>query len=284
MGQSFPIPTPGPLEEQQGGTFSILVALMRRLLAPDGCPWDREQSIYSLRKYVLEEACEVLDAIDSGDRHSLAEELGDLALQIAFIAELGRREGAFGPDDVMCGIVEKLVRRHPHVFGDVEVEGSADVTRNWDAIKAAEKKERPLLDNIPRALPALHAAQRVSERVAQVGFDWPNAAGSRTKLDEELAELDAAIAAGDKREVEAELGDVLFALTNLARHYELDAEAALRRTTDKFRSRFSHVERRVRERHGDWPRDAGGKAKHGLSLDELDGYWDEAKARTNERL
>lgn len=279
MGQSFPIPAPGPLEEQRGGTFSSLVALMRRLLAPDGCPWDREQSIQSLRKYVLEEACEVLDAIDSGDRNSLVEELGDLALQIAFIAELGRREGAFGPDDVMCGIVEKLVRRHPHVFGDAEVSGSADVTRNWESIKAIEKADRLLLDDIPRALPALDAAHRVSERAARVGFDWPNAAGSRAKLDEELAELDAAIGAGDKQEVQAELGDVLFALTNLARHYELDAEAALRRTTDKFRNRFAHVEARVRQRHGDWPRDSRGKPTRGLPLNELDAYWDEAKVR-----
>lgn len=279
MGQSFPIPEPGPLEQQAGATFTALVALMRRLLAPDGCPWDREQSIESLRQYVLEEACEVLDAIDSGDRKLLCEELGDLALQIAFISELARSENAFGPDDVMRGIVEKLVRRHPHVFGNVEVDGSDAVIRNWDAIKAQEKSDRPLLDGIPRAMPALSGAERVSRSVAKVGFDWPDAHGSRAKVSEELGELDEALAIGDAQQIEAELGDVLFALTNLARHHGLDAEAALHKTTDRFRQRFAHVEARVRETHGDWPRDERGKPTRGLTLDELDLYWEEAKLR-----
>jgi len=279
MGQSFPIPEPRSLESQTGDSFSALVALMRRLLAPDGCPWDRDQSIQSLRRYVLEEACEVLDAIDAGDRAQLREELGDLALQIAFIAELARAEGAFGPDDVMRGILEKLVRRHPHVFGDVEVEGSDDVSRNWEAIKAEEKRDRPMLDSVPRSLPALMAAHRVSTRVARVGFDWPDPAGSRAKVAEEVTELDEAIAAGNREQIEDELGDVLFALTNLARHHGVDAEQALRKTTDKFRQRFSHVEARVREVHGGWPLDERGKPTSGLSLAELDGYWEEAKAR-----
>jgi len=278
MGKSFSIPQPGPLDAQRGETFSALVALMQRLLGPEGCPWDREQSIESLRGYLLEETCEVLDAIDSGDRRQLQEELGDVALQIAFLSELARAENAFGPDDVMCGIVEKLVRRHPHVFADAKVDSSSEVTRNWEAIKAREKAARPLLDNIPRALPALAGAQRVSARVAIVGFDWPDAHGSRTKVTEEIAELDEALSTGDRERIEAELGDVLFARTNLARHYELDAEAALRKTTDRFRERFAHVERRVREARGDWPRDAAGKPTSGLSLGELDGYWEEAKA------
>jgi MazG family protein len=278
MGKSFPIPQPGPLDGQRGETFSVLVALMRRLLSPEGCPWDREQSIESLRGYLLEETCEVLDAIDTGDRHHLKEELGDLALQIAFLSELARDEMAFGPDDVMCGIVEKLVRRHPHVFADAEVESSSEVTRNWEAIKAREKTARPLLDNIPRALPALTGAQRVSTRVATVGFDWPDAQGSRAKVSEEMAELDEALRTGDRKRIEAELGDVLFALTNLARHHGLDAEGALRKTTDRFRARFAHVEARVREVRGDWPKDDAGKPTSGLSLGELDGYWEEAKA------
>lgn len=280
MPEAFPIPEPVPLDQQTGQSFAALVALMRRLLAPDGCPWDREQSIESLRQYVLEEACEVLDAIDSGDRAHLQEELGDLALQIAFISELGRREARFGPDDVMRGIVEKLVRRHPHVFGNVEVEGSDAVVRNWEAIKATEKARRPLLDDIPRALPALMGAERVSARVAKVGFDWPDAAGSREKVKEELAELDEAVAAGDQSQIEAELGDVLFALVNLARHHGVDAEKALQRTGDRFRTRFAHVEARVRDLHGDWPRDERGKPTRGLTLEELDLYWEEAKLRT----
>lgn len=279
MPEAFPIPEPEPLDQQTGATFSVLVALMRRLLAPDGCPWDREQSIESLRKYVLEEACEVLDAIDAGDRALLQEELGDLALQIAFIAELARGEGRFGPDDVMRGIVEKLVRRHPHVFGNVEVDGSDAVMRNWDAIKATEKVRRPLLDDIPRALPALMGAERISARVAQVGFDWPDAAGSREKVAEELEELDEAVGAGDPTQIEAELGDVLFALVNLARHHGLDAERALAKTSARFRERFDHVEARVKAVHGDWPRDERGKPTRGVTLDELDLYWEEAKLR-----
>jgi tetrapyrrole methylase family protein/MazG family protein/ATP diphosphatase len=280
MPEAFPIPEPAPLNQQTGALFAHLVALMRRLLAPDGCPWDREQSIESLRQYVLEEACEVLDAIDSGDRNLLQEELGDLALQIAFISELARREGRFGPDDVMRGIVAKLVRRHPHVFGSVEVGGSDEVIRNWDAIKATEKTNRPLLDDIPRALPALMGAERVSARVAKVGFDWPDASGSRDKVSEELQELDEAVALGDPEQIEAELGDVLFALVNLARHHGVDAERALGKTSARFRARFGHVEARVRDAHGDWPRDERGKPTRGLTLEELDLYWEEAKLRT----
>jgi tetrapyrrole methylase family protein/MazG family protein/ATP diphosphatase len=280
MPEGFEIPELLPLGEQQGEHFKALVALMRRLLAPDGCPWDREQTIGSLSKYVLEEACEVIDAIDSGDRMELKEELGDLALQVVFISELARAEGAFGPDDVARGIVEKLVRRHPHVFGDVDVEGSDEVIKNWEAIKRREKTKRPLLEDIPRALPSLMAAQKVSQRAAEVGFDWPDAGGSRDKLSEELSELDEAVAGGQPDRVEAELGDVLFALVNLARHHGLDAERALRRTTDEFRRRFSHVEERVRAVHGDWQRAEDGKVVPGsISLDELDGYWNEAKVK-----
>jgi tetrapyrrole methylase family protein/MazG family protein/ATP diphosphatase len=250
---------------------------MQCLLAPDGCPWDREQDFASLRKYVLEEACEVIDAIDKGARTELVDELGDLALQVVFLSELGRREGTFGPDDVVRSICEKLVRRHPHVFGDVQVEDSSEVLDNWDAIKRVEKKDRALLDGIPRALPSLLRAQKVGEKVAKVGFDWPDARGSRDKVAEELRELDEAVAAGDREHISAELGDVLFALVNLARHYGVSAEEALRGTTDRFRSRFEHVESRVREVHRDWPRDAKGNPSPGVPLEELDGYWREAK-------
>ncbi len=250
---------------------------MQRLLAEGGCPWDREQDMKSLRRYVLEEACEVIDAIDEGDSKHLEEELGDLALQVVFLGELGRREGSFGPDDVVRGIVEKLVRRHPHVFGDTEVSGSEEVLQNWEAIKAEEKKDRGVLDSVPHSLPALYRAQRMSEKVSRVGFDWPDGRGSRDKVSEELAELDEAIAGGDKQRVEDELGDLLFSLVNLARHHGIDAELSLRKTADRFSRRFSHVEQRVKEQHGGWPRAGDGKPTTGLSLELLDGYWDEAK-------
>src|SRR5882724_7696101 len=277
MSRAFPIPEPLPLSEQRGQTYPGLVALMQRLLAEGGCPWDREQDMKSLRRYVLEEACEVIDAIDEGDQKHVQEELGDLALQVVFLGELGRREGSFGPDDVVRGIVEKLVRRHPHVFGETQVSDSAEVLRNWEAIKAEEKKDRGVLDGVPHSLPALYRAQRMSEKVSRVGFDWPDERGSRDKVSEELAELDEALAGGDKQRVEDELGDLLFSLVNLARHHGVDAELALRNTADRFSRRFSHVEQRVKEEHGGWPRSADGKPTTGLSLEVLDGYWDEAK-------
>jgi tetrapyrrole methylase family protein/MazG family protein/ATP diphosphatase len=271
-----PRPVP-PLGRQDGGTLPRLVAVMQRLLAPDGCPWDREQSFESLRRYVLEEACEVIDAIDGGDRKAIREELGDLLLQVVFQAELGRREGAFAIDDVVSGIVEKLVHRHPHVFGDMKAEDADEVLRNWEKLKAVEKKGRGILGGVPRSLPALTRAQRVGEKVSRVGFDWENPEGSRAKVSEELAELDAAVATKDKKAIEEELGDVLFALVNLARHVDVDAEGALRRTIDKFSRRFSHVEKRVAEQHGGWgePGENGGKS---LPLATLDSYWEEAKA------
>jgi tetrapyrrole methylase family protein/MazG family protein/ATP diphosphatase len=252
---------------------------MRRLLGDDGCPWDREQTYASLRKYVQEEACEVLDAIDQGDPEALCEELGDLAFQIVFLSELARRDGHFGPDDVMRGLCEKLVRRHPHVFGDARADDADQVLVSWNVIKRAEKGDRPLLGSFPRALPALARSQRISATVARIGFDWPDSAGSRDKVTEELNELDEAIASGDRGRVEAELGDTLFALVNLARHQGLDAEAALTRTADEFCKRFTHVEQRVRERHGDWPRDERGNPGRGLDLAELDEYWVEAKKK-----
>src|SRR5262245_155448 len=216
-----------PLPAQMGSTFPRLVELMQRLLQPDGCPWDREQTLVTLRRYVLEEACEVIDAIDGGDRAELRAELGDLLLQVVFLAELARAEGSFGPDDVVAGICDKLVRRHPHVFAGAEAADANEVLRNWERIKAAERagKDDPgVLGRVPRSLPALTRAQRVGEKVARVGFDWPDARGSRAKVTEELGELDAAIDCHDKDRIEAELGDVFFALVNLARHVEVDAE------------------------------------------------------------
>ncbi len=260
------------LDLQDGKTLARLVAVMQRLLADDGCPWDREQTFATLRKYVLEEACEVIDAIDSGDRNALREELGDLLLQVVFQAELARRERAFAIDDVVEGIVNKLVTRHPHVFGDASAEDADEVLRNWEKLKAKEKGERGILAGVPRSLPALTRAQRIGEKVSRVGFDWADEGGSRAKVHEELAELERAIGAGDSAAVEEEMGDVLFALVNLSRHVKVDAEGALRGTIDKFTRRFAHVEARVRTEHG------GFGSSGPIPLAVLDGYWEEAKA------
>jgi len=269
-----PRPIP-PLARQDGATLARLVSVMQRLLGAEGCPWDREQSLESLRKYVLEEACEVIDAIDSGSRAALREELGDLLLQVVFQAELARREGSFAIDDVVEGIVDKLVRRHPHVFGNLSAKDADDVLRNWEKLKAQEKGQRGVLGGVPRSMPALTRAQRIGEKVSRVGFDWEDARGSRAKVAEEIAELDRAIDLGEPGSIEDEMGDVLFALVNLSRHLGLDAEGALRRTIDKFTTRFAHVERRVRAEHGGWG-EAGGGERH-LSLETLDRYWEEAK-------
>jgi tetrapyrrole methylase family protein/MazG family protein/ATP diphosphatase len=276
---ALPDPTktvdPTPLDRQIGEAFPRLVAVMRRLLAPNGCPWDREQTPDSLKRYVLEEACEVIDAIEERDAGHLREELGDLLLQVVFQAEIARREGTFGPDDVVEAIVTKLVRRHPHVFADATARDADEVLRNWEQLKLKEKGDRGVLAGIPRALPALVRAQRVGEKVARVGFDWPTIQGSRAKVDEELGELDAALAKGDVDAIEAELGDVFFALVNLARHVKtkdgggIDAEGALRRTTDKFSKRFDTVETRVRSELGGFDKKP--------TLEQMDRYWEEAK-------
>ncbi len=274
MPRPFPPVKPPALAEQRGECFTALVSLMQRLLSSDGCPWDREQTYASLRRYVLEEACEVIDAIDHGDLGELREELGDLLMEVVFLGELARRDGAFGPDDIVASIVEKLVHRHPHVFGEVEVSDADEVLHNWERIKAEERKtlgkRTGVLGGVPRSLPALGRAERVGEKAAKVGFDWPNRAGPRAKVDEELVELDEAVAAGDQTQIAAELGDVLFALVNLARHLEVDPEAALRGTVERFTERFAQVERRVEEEHG-------GFATKGLSLDVLEAFWQEAK-------
>src|SRR5690606_13537105 len=214
------------LSAQTGAGFAQLVSIMRRLLAPDGCPWDREQDERSLRRYVSEEAAEVVDAIDDGDDDGLCEELGDLSLQIAFLSELGRARGVFGPDDVFASICAKMIRRHPHVFGERRAVSSADVVDNWEAIKQQEKPEKPrgVLGNLPRNLAALSRAQKLSERAARVGFDWPDAASARDKVSEELGELESAERRGDSAHVREEFGDLLFALVNWARHLDVDPE------------------------------------------------------------
>ncbi|MGD8861530.1 MAG: nucleoside triphosphate pyrophosphohydrolase [Myxococcales bacterium] len=261
-------------EPQNGSTLPRLVDIMQRLLGPGGCPWDQEQTLKSLRNYVIEEAHEVVDAIDGGSPEELREELGDLLLQIVFQSELARKEGWFGPDDVIASICDKLIRRHPHVFGDVEVSGASEVVQNWEAIKAREKAGRGVLDGVPRALPALFRAARVGEKAARVGFDWPDGAGARAKMDEELRELDRAVAAGDRAEMEHELGDLLFAVANYARKLDLDAEASLRGTLNRFTDRVRDVEAQVAEQGADL---------ESMSAQELDALWERAKARLAER-
>lgn len=251
---------------QRGERLPELVDIMRKLLAPDGCPWDREQTLDSLRPYVIEEAHEVVDAIDRKDMRDLREELGDLLLQIVFQSQLAAEH--FGIDDVIGAICDKMVRRHPHVFGAEQAADSAAVRERWEALKAREKGERGVLDGVPPAMPALLRAQRVGEKAAHLGLDWPSPAGARAKLAEELAELDAALEQGDAGAAEAELGDVLFASVNLARKHAIDAEAALRRSVDKFAARVRFVERETR-RAGVDPRQ--------LPLERLDVLWEQAK-------
>src|SRR3954469_8960468 len=238
MSQPDPLPDLRPLPDKQtGAEVTKLVGLMQRLLAPDGCPWDREQTLATLVPYLVEETYEVVDALASGSVADHREELGDLLLQVIFQSELRFAEGAFGIDDVARGIVAKLVRRHPHVFGDATASGSDEVLANWAKLKAAEKAEKGkhgALDGIPKSAPALLRATRAGEKAGAVGFDWPDAAGPRAKIDEELAELDQACRSGDRDEMAEELGDVLQAVTNLARKLGIDAEAALRASTDRF--------------------------------------------------
>lgn len=283
MPRPFQTVRPPPVAEQDGSSYPRLVALIRRLLAPDGCPWDREQTFGSLRRHLLEEAGEVAQAIDEESRAGLQEELGDLLMHVAFLSELGRTEGTFGPDDVVASIVEKLIRRHPHVFGAVDVNGTGQVLENWERIKADERKQAGkaggMLGSLPSHLPGLTRAYRVGEKVARVGFDWPDAGGPRAKVAEELAELDAAMGVSDEpvgpraERIEEELGDLLFSLVNLARHLQVDPEAALHKTVLKFARRFAEVERRVQQEHGGWPADEP------LPIDLLEEYWQAAKVR-----
>jgi MazG family protein len=259
---------------QTGAALQELVALMDRLLAPDGCPWDREQTLETLRPTLIEETYEVLDAMadPSPAAAEHCEELGDLLMQIVFQAAIRAREGKFGIDDVARAIVAKLVRRHPHIFGDAKVKDAAEVLAQWTRIKARDKQDggegKGVLDGVPRAMPQLARALRLTDKASRVGFDWPDADGPRAKVTEELVELDHARADRDPAAAQAELGDLLFALVNLARHEGLDPEEALRGANERFIARFGHVERRLREQGRD-PQSAG--------LAEMDALWDEAK-------
>jgi len=250
-----------------------LLSIMDRLRGPQGCPWDREQTLRTLRPYVLEETYEVLEAIDVGDPREHCAELGDLLLQIVFQAQLRKEEGAFDFADVANAISDKLVSRHPHVFGDADAKDADAVLRQWAALKREENRKKgggeSVLEGVPKEMPALARADRLTEKASRIGFDWPDAAGAREKLAEEIQELDEAIASGDRAHVEHELGDALFALANLSRKLDVPPEEALRGTLARFVSRFTHVERELARR---------GVAHGEATLAEMDAIWDEAKA------
>jgi MazG family protein len=257
------------VDDQNGSNFPRLVAIMQRLLAPNGCPWDREQTLQSLRTYVIEEAYEVADAIDSGNLENLCEELGDLQLQIVFQAELARRQNLFCLNDVIDGICDKLIHRHPHVFGDAHVSTASEVRTNWELLKNEKKQGRGVLDGVPASLPALLRALRVGQKAARIGLDWPDSANIRDKISEELAEFDEAVANGDNDAMQRELGDVLFSLANFARKKGIDPETALRETLNRFTSRVRSVETAVRQ---------SGRSITEMTAEELDGFWEAAKA------
>jgi MazG family protein len=254
-----------------------LVEITRRLRAPDGCPWDREQTLQSLRTHLIEEAYEVLEAIDSGDRGHLREELGDLLFQILFQAQIASEEGAFDLEGVAAGIADKLVARHPHVFGERRVESAGEALQQWEALKDAERRGRSdgrgVLSGVPAHLPALLKAHRLAEKAGQFGFDWKGPDEVLEKVEEEMAELRRAREEAPGT-VEEEIGDLLFALASLARHLGVDAEAALQRANRKFARRFESVERRLR---------AQGRRWESLSAAELDALWNEAKKGTEGR-
>lgn len=266
--QTFPMSS-----ESAGEKFERLVAIMARLRAPDGCPWDREQSFDSIKPYLLEETYEVMEAIDARDWPELAEELGDLMLQPVFFAQMASEEGRFRIEDSLDAINQKLIRRHPHIFGDSKADTAEDVLKRWNEIKLEEKKAKKqepklLLESIPTAMPALVEARQISSRAAGVGFDWQNPEQVLDKLDEELKELAEARVSSTQEEIEGEIGDLFFVLVNLARFLKVDPEQALRKTNRKFRHRFGYVEREL----------AGqGKTLRDSSVMEMEELWQEAK-------
>lgn len=245
--------------------------VLKALRAPDGCPWDREQTLASIQPCLQEECYELLSAMVGEDLANHREELGDVLLQVLFQCDIREEQGAFTFDEVVSELTDKLIRRHPHVFGEVDAKDTETVLRNWERIKQGEHKapKASALDGVPEALPALLKAQRTQHKAAKVGFDWQDAEGPEAKIVEELAELKAAVAAGQPEAVADEYGDVLFSMVNLARHIGVDAESALRAATAKFAKRFRAVEARVK---------AAGKEMKAMSLSELDAVWDAVKA------
>jgi tetrapyrrole methylase family protein/MazG family protein len=247
--------------------FARLVEIMSILRGEGGCPWDREQTHKSLRPYLLEETYEVLDKIDSGQLEDLAGELGDLLLQIVFHAQIGKEEGAFTIEDVSRRINEKLIRRHPHIFGNAEARTPEEVKHRWEEIKLNEGS-KSVLNGVPSAQPALNRAFRIQEKAAGVGFEWTDIKGVWEKLEEELEELKTASATGDGTEIEDEIGDILFSMVNLSRFLGVNPEDALRGTIRKFVQRFRYVESEMKK---------AGKVMTQANLDVMDGFWNDAK-------
>ncbi len=232
-------------------TYTDLLEIMDRLLGEGGCPWDQEQTHKSLRRHLIEEAYEVVEAIDGGKPLELQEELGDVLLQVVFHAKLAEKTGDFTMDDVVNSIAEKLVRRHPHVFSDTEVESAEEVIDNWEAIKKTEKPQKAsgsILDKVPKNLPALHAAQKIQEKVVKVGFDWDTIDGVFEKVREEERELLEAMALKDQEKIEEEFGDLLFTLVCVSRFLNVDSEVALAAANSKFRRRFGYIEEQFQEK------------------------------------
>jgi MazG family protein len=262
--------------EEAGRRFAELVRLMARLRAPGGCPWDRKQTFDTIKSYLLEETYEVMEAIDERDWSGLAEELGDLLLQPVFFAEMAREQGYFDIADSLQAINEKLVRRHPHIFGDSVASSAEDVKLRWEEIKKREKAKlgaadrKSILEDVPRAVPALVEAEKISQKAAGAGFEWPDISGVLEKLEEEAKELVRARSSGNQEELEHELGDLLLTVVNLARFLKIDPEQALRTTNARFRRRFGYVEETIAAR--------GGRLKES-SLEEMEALWQEAKDR-----
>ncbi len=267
-----------------GEKFERLVEIMATLRGPDGCPWDKQQDFNSLKPMLVEEVYEVLEAVENGDFDGISEELGDLLLHVVFHAYLGKEAGQFDINTVIDKISEKLVRRHPHVFGTESASTADEVIRNWEAIKAQEKAEklknrtpeqRSLLEGIPSKLPAIHEAHQISSRAARVGFDWPDVDGIFDKLQEEVRELKEVISTGDdesrRERLEDEIGDMLFVIVNIARYLKIDSESALKRANRKFKSRFQYMESELARQ---------GKSLEQTSLEEMEALWQKAKSET----
>lgn len=263
-------------------SFDDLVAVMARLRAPGGCPWDHEQTYASLSQYLLEEAYETFDAIQeadqTGDTTNLGEELGDLLLQVVFHSTIGAERGDFTIDEVAEGVTQKLILRHPHVFGDKKLARAQDVLDNWDQLKAderaasgkVEKVRESILDEVPVHFPALLEGLKLTKKAAKVGFDWENTDQIFDKVDEEIGELKEAISQGETGNAAEEVGDLLFVVMNLARHLDVEPETALKKTNRKFRQRFKFIEDELKQR---------GKTLEGADLKEMDDLWNKAKAR-----
>ncbi|KAA0258491.1 nucleoside triphosphate pyrophosphohydrolase [Deferribacter autotrophicus] len=250
--------------------FRNLVNIIKKLRAPDGCPWDREQNLYSLKDYVIEEVFEFIDALDRKDINNIKEELGDILLHVLFHSIIAEEEGLFTLNEVIDTISEKLIRRHPHVFGDIKVKSTDEVLINWEKIKAEEKKKgkRSILDDIPAKMPSIQRSYKLQERAKKVGFDWQSSDECMMKVHEEFNELQDAIKTGNLNDIEHEFGDLLFALINLSRFLNVNADEALRKANNRFVDRFKHIENRLAEK-GLSPEDA--------TLDELEQLWKEAK-------